>query len=61
MKDEKKSGNGGGTAKHGSGDTKIMVPYGRDNSSHKVPSARGGSMGGGRSNLSHSLKGTSST
>lgn len=60
MKDGKKSG-GGGTAHKGSGNTKLMIPYGRDDSGHKVANSRGGSMGGGKGNLAHSLKGTSST
>lgn len=38
---------------------KIVRGFGRDDSSMDVPNARGKSMGGGTSNLSHSLSGSS--
>ena len=38
---------------------KFITPYGRDNSSHKLPNTKGGSMGGSVTNLAHSLPGTS--
>lgn len=37
----------------------VMTGYGRDNSSMDVPNAKGKEMGGGISNLSHSLSGAS--
>lgn len=36
---------------------KIVTSYGRDDSSHKLPSTMGGSMGGSDTNLAHSLSG----
>jgi hypothetical protein len=38
---------------------KFITPFGRDNSSHKVPSPKGAKMGGSITNLSHSLGGSS--
>jgi hypothetical protein len=38
---------------------KVHTGFGRDDSSHKVKDARGGKMGGGVSNLAHSLSGAS--
>jgi len=38
---------------------KFITPFGRDNSSHKLPSVKGERMGGSITNLSHSLSGTS--
>jgi len=38
---------------------KMKVVYPRDNSSHKVGSTKGKSMGGSVTNLSHSLSGSS--
>jgi hypothetical protein len=38
---------------------KFLTPFGRDNSSHKLPNTKGGSFGGSITNLSHSLPGTS--
>jgi hypothetical protein len=37
----------------------IKEAYGTDKSSHKVKDAKGGKMGGSKTNLSHSLSGTS--
>ena len=34
---------------------KFLTPFGRDNSSHKLPNTKGKSMGGSITNLSHSL------
>jgi hypothetical protein len=34
---------------------KFITPFGRDNSSHKLPNTKGEKMGGSITNLSHSL------
>ncbi len=38
---------------------KFLTPFGRDNSSHKLPNTKGKSMGGSITNLAHSLSGSS--
>ena len=34
---------------------KFLTPFGRDNSSHKLPNCKGKALGGSTSNVSHSL------
>ena len=51
--------NGGIDRSTGGSGMKILTPFTRDNSSHKLSNTKGGSMGGSLTNLSHSLPGTS--
>lgn len=45
--------------KSGGRGTTIKRSFGRDNSGHNLPNTKGGKMGGGVDNLSHSLSGAS--
>jgi hypothetical protein len=56
-----KNSNSGGTVQKSKGarGQTVVTSYGRDNSSMEVPNAKGKDMGGGITNLSHSLSGAS--
>lgn len=52
-------GKAGGDVKSATGGMKIKTSFPPDRSSHSLSNTKGGKMGGGTSNLDHSLKGAS--